>query len=305
MKYLVIGAGGIGCAIGAYLANAGKDAALIARGEQLAAIQKNGLKAKTAKLGDIAIEKMKAYAAEDDFGKVDVIFVCVKGYSLLETVSVIKKASHEGTVVIPILNSLSAGDKLGAALPGVCVTGGCVYTSAFVSAPGEVTQPTPLFRIVFGTRKGTKADAALLDKIAAELNESGIEGVNSSDIERDVFKKFTFISAFATTDTFFDANIGELQKPGEGRGMFISLLTELNDVAVAKGLNMDIDLVESSVKMLDGFAPEVMSSMHRDYSAGKNTEKQELIFDVVEAAKSLGVDVPAYENAAGFFGYKA
>ena len=48
MKYCIIGAGGTGGCIGAYLAAAGKDATLIARGAHLAAMQREGLRIFTA-----------------------------------------------------------------------------------------------------------------------------------------------------------------------------------------------------------------------------------------------------------------
>ena len=44
MKYLVIGAGGTGGSIGAYMTRAGKDVTLIARGEHLKRIQEQGIK---------------------------------------------------------------------------------------------------------------------------------------------------------------------------------------------------------------------------------------------------------------------
>ena len=43
MKYLVIGAGGTGGCIGGFLAKAGKDVTLIARGEHLAQMRQHGL----------------------------------------------------------------------------------------------------------------------------------------------------------------------------------------------------------------------------------------------------------------------
>ncbi|MDE6404390.1 MAG: NAD-binding protein, partial [Lachnospiraceae bacterium] len=42
MKYLVIGAGGTGGSIGAYMTEAGKDVTLIARGEHLKRMQEQG-----------------------------------------------------------------------------------------------------------------------------------------------------------------------------------------------------------------------------------------------------------------------
>ena len=43
MRYMIIGAGGTGGAIGAFLARAGFDVTLIARGEHLSAIREKGL----------------------------------------------------------------------------------------------------------------------------------------------------------------------------------------------------------------------------------------------------------------------
>ena len=53
MKYLVIGAGGTGGSIGAYMTEAGKDVTLIARGEHLKQMQQYGLKMETTKKGNI------------------------------------------------------------------------------------------------------------------------------------------------------------------------------------------------------------------------------------------------------------
>ncbi|NLO03615.1 MAG: 2-dehydropantoate 2-reductase, partial [Bacteroidales bacterium] len=52
MKYLIIGAGGTGGSIGAFMTEAGKDVTLIDQGMHLEAIQKNGLKMETTYKGN-------------------------------------------------------------------------------------------------------------------------------------------------------------------------------------------------------------------------------------------------------------
>ena len=52
MKYLVIGAGGTGGSIGAYMTEAGKDVTLIARGEHLKRMEEGGLKMESAREGN-------------------------------------------------------------------------------------------------------------------------------------------------------------------------------------------------------------------------------------------------------------
>lgn len=110
LKYLIAGTGGVGGSIAAFLALAGKDVTCIARGEHLAAIRENGLQLHSDLKGEYAL-RVPAYTAEEytalvstsaDY-KADVIFVCVKGYSVDSITELIKSAAHEHTVVIPIL----------------------------------------------------------------------------------------------------------------------------------------------------------------------------------------------------------
>ena len=82
MKYLVIGAGGTGGSIGAYMTEAGKDVTLIARGAHLKKMQEEGLKMETTKRGNYTVHPIRATDMEHYDEQPDVIFVCVKGYSL-------------------------------------------------------------------------------------------------------------------------------------------------------------------------------------------------------------------------------
>lgn len=55
MKYLVIGAGGTGGCIGGYLADAGRDVTLIARGKHLEAIRRDGLVLHGTRRGELRV----------------------------------------------------------------------------------------------------------------------------------------------------------------------------------------------------------------------------------------------------------
>ena len=101
MKYLIAGTGGVGGSIAAFLSLAGKDVTCIARGEHLAAIREHGLRMHSDLKGEHTLP-IKAYTAEEYAGKADVIFVCVKGYSVDSITELIKRSAHKGTVVIPV-----------------------------------------------------------------------------------------------------------------------------------------------------------------------------------------------------------
>ena len=130
LKYLIAGTGGVGGSIAAFLALAGKDVTCIARGGHLAALRENGLKLHSDLKGEHTLD-VPAYTAEEyaalassaDAYKADVIFVCVKGYSVDSITELIRHAAHKDTVVIPILNVYGTGPRIQRLVPGVYGTG--------------------------------------------------------------------------------------------------------------------------------------------------------------------------------------
>ena len=233
LKYLIAGTGGVGGSIAAFLALAGKDVTCIARGGHLAALRENGLKLHSDLKGEHTLD-VPAYTAEEyaalassaDAYKADVIFVCVKGYSVDSITELIRHAAHKDTVVIPILNVYGTGPRIQRLVPGVTVLDGCIYIVGFVSGKGEITQMGKIFRLVYGAHKDTIVSRETLAAIQRDLQESGIKADISPDINRDTFVKWSFISAMAVTGAYYDVPMGEVQKPGKVRDTFIGLSQE-------------------------------------------------------------------------------
>ena len=131
---------------------AGKDVTLIARGEHLKAIREQGLTLekmwdKTEETITIPATDMEHYTDHPD-----VVFVCVKGYSLDETIPFIRRISKKTTIVIPVLNIYGTGGKMQKQLPELLVTDGCIYVSANIKESGRLLQHGQILRIVFGVR---------------------------------------------------------------------------------------------------------------------------------------------------------
>ena len=172
MKYLIVGTGGVGGSIAGFLALAGKDVTCIARGRHLEAIRRNGLHLKSDLKGEHYLP-VTACTSEEFEGKADVIFVCVKGYSIDSIKDVLERASAPGTLVIPILNVYGTGPRIGRLVPSVDVLDGCIYIVGFVSGEGEITQMGSIFRMVFGARPEQGIARERLEEI--DDPEQGIE----------------------------------------------------------------------------------------------------------------------------------
>ena len=300
MKYLIYGAGGIGGCLAAFLAQGGKDVSLIARGAHLEAIQKNGLVLETGH-GTFAVP-VRACEQEQVTDKPDVIFVCVKGYSLEGTLPTLKRLSDGHTIVIPLLNIYGTGARLQPELSPALVTDGCIYIAAEIKAPGTVHMSGDIFRVVFGPRTPEEYRPEL-EEVARDLNDCGIEGILSQNIQRDALMKFSVVSPMAACGIYHNIQVGGMQAPGQPREDFKALVAEIGALAQAMGFPFPEDPVPRNLAIQDALDPDASTSLKRDLDAGKPSEVDGLIFEVVRLGRKYHVPTPMYDRMAAKLGF--
>ena len=300
MKYAIIGAGGTGGCLGFFLKKAGKDVTLIARGKHLEAIRKNGLTIQ--KLWDESRETLpvRACTAEEYKEIPDVILVCIKGYSMDETVPTIKKIAGKETVVIPILNIYGTGGRLQKKLPELTVTDGCIYVSANIMEPGVILQHGKILRVVFGARK-PEEETEKMREVAKDMVTDDLEVILSENIRRDAMVKFSYVSPIGTAGLYCNAVAADFQREGEQREMFKALIREIVALSHAMGIEFAEDLVERNLKILAALSPEATTSMQRDVMEEKCSEMDGLVYEVVRMGEEYKVDMPQYKKAAARF----
>lgn len=300
MKYAIIGAGGTGGCLGFFLEKAGKDVTLIARGKHLEAIRKNGLTIQ--KLWDESRETLpvKACTAEEYKETPDVILICVKGYSMDETVPAIKKIAGKETVVIPILNIYGTGGRLQKKLPELTVSDGCIYVSANILETGVILQHGKILRVVFGARK-PEEETEKMREVAKDMASDEMEVVLSENIRRDAMVKFSYVSPIGAAGLYCNAVAADFQREGEQREMFKALIREITALSHAMGIEFEEDLVERNLKILASLSPEATTSMQRDVMEGKRSEMDGLVYEVVRMGREYKVSMPQYEKAAACF----
>lgn len=297
MKYAIIGAGGTGGILGFYMTKAGKDVTLIARGRHLAAMQESGLAVE--KMWDGTTETIPVKAADMDHysERPDVILVCVKGYSLEDTIPFIQRVANPSTIVIPVLNIYGTGAKMQEQLPKLLVTDGCIYVSANIKEPGVLIQHGKILRVVYGVREKEEYDPRL-EEIKQDFDVSGIDGVLSENIRRDALEKFSYVSPIGAAGLYYHATAADFQREGEEREAFKTMIREITALAEAMGVPFERDMVEVNLKILSTLAPEATTSMQRDVMEGKDSEIDGLVYEVVRMGERYHVPVPMYEKVA-------
>ena len=308
MKYAIIGAGGTGGILGFYMTKADRDVTLIARGRHLAAMQEKGLAVEKMWDGTTEIIPVKAMDMEHYDEQPDVVLVCVKGYSLEDTIPFIQRVAKPSTIVIPVLNIYGTGAKMQEQFPKLLVTDGCIYVSANIKEPGVLIQHGRILRVVYGVRNMSSQKVNIkrvheemldaLKNIKKDFDDSGIDGVLSENIQRDALEKFSYVSPIGAAGLYYHATAADFQREGKQREAFKTMIREIAALAEAMGVPFERDMVEVNLKILSSLAPEATTSMQRDVMEGKDSEIDGLVYEVVRMGERYHVPVPMYAKVA-------
>ena len=270
---------------------------------QLEAMKTGGLRLHRPDM-EFTVDPVKAYSMEDypSDQTPDVIFVCVKGYSIEGVIPFIRRIAGSDTIVIPILNVFGTGAKMQKSLPGITVLDGCIYIWTELKEPGLIWMSGTIFRVVFGLRRDQKEledrVGKRLNMIKTDLDESGIAGELSDNIERDALRKFSFVSPQSAAGLYYNTTIGAVQSPGEIRDCFAGLIREISDLAEAMGIGFGEDIVPRNLKITDDSDPGITTSMQKDVAAGRQSEVDGLVYEVVRMGERYGVKTPLYAMIA-------
>jgi 2-dehydropantoate 2-reductase len=289
MKIAVMGAGGVGGYFGGRLAQAGHDVSFVARGRHLEALKANGLRLKSP-LGDATIG-VKASAKPAELGDADIVLFAVKLWDTESAAEAIRPLVAKGGVVIPFQNGVESIERIGAVLGRERVMGGAAYIAARIGEPGEIVQTGKMARLRFGAVEASQSAAA--QAFHAACVKAGIEAELSEDIVRVLWEKFVLLVAISGTTTVSRSRIGVVRTDPDLKWLLETAMRETWQVGRKRGVALADDLVETTLKMVDGLPAEMTSSMHGDLEAGGRLEAPWLAGAVARMAHDAGLEAPA------------
>ncbi|ROS75603.1 ketopantoate reductase family protein [Cellulomonas sp. PhB143] len=204
MRYVFVGAGAVGSAIGGLLASAGKDVLLVARGEHARALAGRGLTLRCPDASPTLHVPSASGPEEARLTTDDVLVLTTKTQQAQEAVAQWADApvrDADGAVVgragdlLPILTALNGvtGEEI-ALRYFARVLGVCVWFPAVMIEPGEVwVRGYPLRGIFHAGRYGAAqhpaADRRLLDALAADWGAAELRVLQPADVMRWKYRK--------------------------------------------------------------------------------------------------------------------
>jgi 2-dehydropantoate 2-reductase len=288
MKIAVIGTGGVGGYFGGRLAMAGHEVTFVARGAHLEAILKNGLNVNSVN-GDFKVFPAKATNDITSIGLVDLVIVATKAWQVKDSAIQIKKIVGPETIVLPLQNGVLASDELKEVLPAHNVISGLCRIISKIESPGVIGHVAVEPTISFGECDNSKNPR--LQKLNEAFKNAGFKSKIADDIQVETWKKFIFICTSAWL-AITKSTYGEIAECPETRAVMFELISEVANLARAKGVNIEADFADKTMAICDALPYDSTSSLTRDVWEGKPTELEYQNGTVVRLANEFGLNVP-------------
>jgi len=293
MRIAVIGAGGVGGAFGAALAEAGCDVTFVARGAHLKAMRERGLRVLGPR-GDIHLQPTKATDDPAPTGEVDVVLFCVKLWDVESAGAAIRPLVGKTTAVVPLQNGIDASERLIPILGKDAVMGGVAQISATIAEPGVIRQTGTFMRLVFGELNGRPSARGVA--FHALCQRAGFDAVNSREILTALWEKFVLLATNSSVVALTRLPFGKLREDPDVFALFERAVAEVAAVGRARGVRLAPDLETRALQSTRTFPPEMMPSMAVDLLRGNRLELPWLAGKVVALGRELGVPTPTFDT---------
>jgi 2-dehydropantoate 2-reductase len=310
-----VGAGAIGAYVGAALHRGGADVHLLARGEHLAAMRRDGVTVRSPRGDFRAFPPATSDPAE--IGPVDIVFLGLKAYSYASAGPLLAPLLRPGTGVVAAQNGIPwwyfhglpgpwAGRRVEAADPGGAVSAvippeaaiGCVvYCSAEIEAPGVIRHVEGT-RFSIGEPDGSASPRCTA--FSAAMTAGGLKCPVVPDLRADIWLKLLGNVAFNPVSVLTRATMGEIAAHPGTRQLVLAMMREAAEIAAGLGSPPKV-----SVERRFAGAANVgdhKTSMLMDFEAGKPLETDVLLGAPVELARLAGVPAPSLELVHALIG---
>jgi 2-dehydropantoate 2-reductase len=313
MKICVYGVGAVGGLIAGWLARSGHDVSVVARGQQLDAIRRHGLRVLDRTSG-----KTEAFAVKtENPGPQDCVIVAVKGQDLTAVADGISPMLGERTSIVTAMNgvpwwffdrlrpgsrleTLDPGGRLSRAMPTDRIVGCVVHLAASTPEPGLVSHNTGS-KLIVGEpgRKNTQRTTG----IAGALRGAGFEVVVSDFIEKDFWVKLLGNVSFNPVSALTVSTADRLIDDRDVKAYMVEVMREVLAIGRAVGVDADID-PEARIDMARALG-KFKTSMLQDLEAGKRLEIDGLFAGTLEIADKAGVRAPFTQSLYGLIRARA
>ena len=308
MHFIVVGAGAIGCYVGARLAHAGQQVSLVGRPGILGEIAMHGLTVSDMDgfRAHVPADRLRFAVAVADVDRngTPVVLLCVKGGATAQAAAEIAAVMGAGTPVISLQNGVDNVQRIRDAAPQMDVVAGMVPYNVVLSSPAKVHRATTGYLQI-----GPSAQSA---QVAACCDAAGLPMVVMPNMQAVQWGKLLLnlnnpvnaVSDLPLRQELMDRNyrvvLAALQTEAlramDAAGIAPAKVASAPPRMLPKILRLPDFLFRLLAARILRIDPAARSSMWDDVQKGRTTEIDDLCGAVVRLGQQQGTAAPV--NAA-------
>jgi 2-dehydropantoate 2-reductase len=278
MKHAILGAGGIGGLMGAYLAHFGAPVTLVVRPEALADYPRR-LRLESG-FGNFEVDVLCA----SEVPPVDVLWITVKATQLDSSLKAIKDPDSVKAIV-PLLNGIDHLSLLRSKYGAERVIAATIAVESERVAPGHIVHRSPFARLNISS-----AGRALLATTIENFQQSGFECRFVDDEPTLMWSKLVFLAPIALTTSAADKPVGGVVSDSSWGQQLESCVREAAAVAAAERAKVDSEAI---LAIMRNAPANMRSSMQKDLEQGRAPELDAIAGPILRGARRHGIEVPA------------
>jgi len=291
MRIAIMGSGGVGGYVGAWLQNSGQNVTFIARGAHLAALRRDGLRIEHPRL-PLHLPEVAATDDPASAGPVDLVIFAVKLFDTEGALGMMAPLVGPATRVLTLQNGIDSVEMIRSRFPPAAVVlGGVIYVSAVIDRPGVIRSPGGLHSIVADRASG---DAVMVELEQASAKLEGLSVKLSDEATQVIWEKFVALASLSGATSLLRSRMGAILGNSETHAFQRQLVDEAIAVGIAHGVALRTGLADDIMSKLAGMPASFRSSMAEDLERGNRLELRWLSGRVHELGLTHGVPTPAH-----------
>ncbi|NVK39910.1 MAG: 2-dehydropantoate 2-reductase [Oceanospirillaceae bacterium] len=300
MKFLIIGAGGIGAYYGARLIEAGHQVVLVARGVHLQAMQQRGLKVRHESFDfESAVdacdsESLIRHYRPDDF---DVALLALKSTATAAVLEDMVNWLQPGQLpLLSLQNGVDNEPLLAETLGAGRVLGGlAVRIGGHIVEPGVIEAEGPA-QVIMGAWPRAAGDARdeLLQRLETCFNDAGIPAQVTPNIIAELWRKLVINNGVNPLSALTLLDTRRLTHHPEFGPIVYGMMQETAQAAKADGVELSKKDVDEMFELIRSFNA-IKTSMLVDREKGRPLELDSIAGAVLDRCRKQGIAAPYTE----------
>lgn len=282
----IVGAGSVGSVLISHLFPAYKDYFyLLAAGDRAERLRKNGIC-----INDQILTPLVISDASQDI-PLDLVIIAAKSYSLDSVIQDIRPLIQKDTVILPLLNGITATDRLQEAFPDNRVLYGVMIRTdahrtghkVYYTTPGEV-------QLGYAFNNPVKPEVT---EVCECLRAADINANIYDDMKRIQWRKWMLNTGGSQAAVEIGVECGYFEQVDEIVEIIRLCIDEIVQLAKAEKVNITEQDRDDIITFLLGYPAHKKMSMLQDVEAGRPIEIEEYAGTVIRLGKKHGIPTPA------------